>query len=298
LLAETEDLTDKVLTEENWGVLRSALPNVKMVFATPSNPFFSVGLGWEELPENYASLSREQAIVRLRQMLELGSWQQELEGHTFEYDLLSDDPVSATFVLDYMDGGEHYWDIGIDIIATPECVVSMKISTVIDQWTDEEVDHFRESLTDLRNIVLARQGAVQFDPVGNRLTTAALINQMTIMGICLLAAAIFYRIYSWNYVITPGKASRRYSAFIVGLTLLMIGFTILVNESVGIHIAESQSVPYAGLVHWFLILLLHSWSYKVQSPVSVLASVSYVLSKSSTMKKRVPALEEESINEQ
>ena len=101
LLAETEDLTDKVLTEENWGVLRSALPNVKMVFATPSDPFFSVGLGWAELPENYSSLSREQATERLRQMLELGSWQQELEGHTFEYDLLSDDPVSATFVLDH-----------------------------------------------------------------------------------------------------------------------------------------------------------------------------------------------------
>ncbi len=27
----------------------------------------------------------------------------------------------------------------------------------------------------------------------------------------------------------------------------------------------------------FLVLLLHSWSYKVQSPVSVLASVSYVV---------------------
>ena len=174
---------------------------------------------------------------------------------------------------------------------------------------------------------------MQFDPVGNRLTTAALINQMGLVGICLLAAALFYRIYSWNYVITPGKASRRYSVFIVGLALLMIGFTVLVNESVGIHIAESRGMPYVGLVHGFFVLLLHAWSYKVQSPFSVLASVSYVvagitlglvyvlvgwaapttavggglvgtlivsyvLSKSSTKIKRVLAVEEESINEQ
>jgi len=332
LVLETEDLTDRT-TPEMWDLFRFALPNVKMIFATPRDPFFSVGLGWSELPENYASLSREQAIGRLRQMGELASWKRELDDQAFEYELLTDDPVSGIFVLDYIDGGKNYWDMGIDIIATPECLVSLKLSTVIDQWTDEEVDHFRESLTDLRNIVLARQGAVQFDPVGNRLTTAALINQMGLVGICLLAAALFYRIYSWNYVITPGKASRRYSAFIVGLAGLMIGFTILVNESVGIHIAESQGLPYAGLVHGFFVLLLHSWSYKVQSPVSVLASVSYVvagitlalvyvlvgwaapsnamwggaigtlivsyvLSKSSTKIKRVLAVEEESINEQ
>ncbi len=173
LTLETEDVTDR-LTPELWDVFRSAIPNVKMVFYSPTERYFSVGLGWAEFPENYASLSREQAIGRLRQMLELGSWKRELEGQTLEYDLLSDDPISAFSLLDYMDGGEHYWDMAIDIIATPECVVSMKISTVIDQWTDEEVDHFRESLTDLRSIVLARHGAVQYDPVGNRLTTAAL----------------------------------------------------------------------------------------------------------------------------
>jgi len=276
LLALTEDVTDRA-TPEMWDLFRFALPNVQMMFATPRDPFFSVGLGWTELPENYASLSRDQAIGRLRQTGELGSWKQELEGHKFEYDLLTDDPVSGSFVLDYMDGGEHYWDMGIDIIATPECLVSLKISTVIDQWTDEELNSFLESLRSLRSIVLARHGAVQFDPVGNRLTMAALINQMGLVGICFLAAAIFYRIYSWNYVITPGKASRRYSAFIVGLTLLMIGFTILVNEAAGIHIAESQGLPYVGLIHWFFVLVLHAWSYKVQSPFSVLASVSYIV---------------------
>ncbi len=277
LAVESQDVTDR-LTPELWDVYRFAIPNVKMAFySPPTEPYFSVGLGWAEFPENYASLSRGQAIERLRQTIELGSWKRELEGQTLEYDLLSDDPISVFSLLDYMDGGEHYWDMAIDIIATPECLVSMKISTVIDQWTDEEVDHFRESLTELRSIVLARHGAVQYDPVGNRLTTGALYNQMGLIGSCLLVAALFYRIYSWNYVIIPGKASRRYSAVIVVLSLVMIGFTFLVNESVGVHIAESQSVPYAGLVHWFLVLVLHSWSYKVQSPVSVLASVSYIV---------------------
>ncbi len=274
LVLETEDVTDRA-TPEMWDVFRFALPNVQMMFATPRDPFFSVGLGWSELPENYASLSREQAIGRLRQMLELGQWQRELEGGTLEYDLLSDDPVSATFVLDYMDGGEHYWDMGIDIIATPQCVVSMKISTVIDQWTDEEVDRFLESLKDLRSIVLARHGAVQFDPVGNRLTLTGLLNQMFFLGVFLGVGAIFYRIYSWNYLITPGKASRRYSAFVVVLSGLMIGFTFFVNESLGFDIAESRNLAYTGLIHWFFVLFLHAWSYKVQSPFSVLASVSY-----------------------
>jgi len=105
-------------------------------------------------------------------------------------------------------------------------------------------------------------------------------------------------LFGQDYLLSDLAIPIAFPAFIVVLAVVTIGFTVLVNESVGIHIAESQSVRYTGLVHWFLILLLHSWSYKVQSPVSVLASVSYVLSKSSTMKKRVPALEEESINEQ
>jgi len=184
LAVESQNLTEN-FAEENWEVFRGFLPNVKMVFATPGNPFFSVGLGWEELPENYASLSREQAIGRLRQTGELASWKRELDDQVLGYDLLADDPVSAIFAFDYVDGGENYRDMGIDIIATPECMVSLKLSTVIDQWTDEELNGFLESLTDLRSIVLARHGAVQFDPVGNRLTTAALINQIGLIGIYL-----------------------------------------------------------------------------------------------------------------
>lgn len=175
LSLETEDLTDRT-TPEMWDVFRFALPNVKMIFATPRDPFFSAGLGWSELPENYASLSRGQATERLRQGGELAAWKRELDEQAFEYDLRTDDPVSIFSVLNYVDGGNNYRDMGIDIIATPECIVSMKISTRVDQWTDEELNRFLESLTDLRNIVLARHGAVQFDDVGTRLTLAGLLD--------------------------------------------------------------------------------------------------------------------------
>ncbi|MDA2925586.1 hypothetical protein MYX65_13225, partial [Acidobacteria bacterium AH-259-L09] len=275
LTLDSEDMTEK-LTGEDWDMVKGSIPNVKMFFGS-EEPYFSVGLGWAELPENYASLTREQAIGRLRQMLELGSWRRELEGHEFEYDLLSDDPISALFVLDYTDGGTHYWDMGIDIVATPECLVSLKISTAIDELTEEELNHLQESLTSLRRIVVARHGAVQFDAVGTRLTLARLINQMILLGAFLGVAAIFYGIYSWNYLITPGKASRRYSAFIVMLAGLMIIFTFLVNELVGFHIAESRNLHYEGLIHWFFALFLHAWSYKTQSPFAVLASVSYIV---------------------
>lgn len=280
LAVESQDVTEN-LAEEDLGVLRRSLPNGKMFFATPRDPFFSVGLAWAKLPENYASLSREQATERLHQIAELANWQREFQDHPLEYYLLTDDPISAIFAVDYQpdhtDGGEYYRDIRIDIIATPECMVRLKLSTVIDQWTDEELNHFRESLTDLRSIVLARHGAVQFDPVGNRLTQAAVSNHMILICVYLLVAAFYYWIYSWNHVITPGKASRRYAALVVVMAGLLIGFTFLVNESLGVHIAESRNLAYAGLVHWFFVLFLHAWSYKVQSPVAVLASISYIL---------------------
>ncbi|MDA2935219.1 hypothetical protein MYX82_12890 [Acidobacteria bacterium AH-259-D05] len=272
---DSEDLTENA-TEEAWDLYKNALPNVKMVFGS-SEPYFSSFLGWGDLPENYATLSREQATGRLRQMAELAVWNAELKDQIFEYELLEDDPLTLSFILKYTDGGQYYWDMGVDIIATPECAVSLKISTAVEELTDEELIHLQTSLASLRRMVVAKHGAVQFDPVGTRVTLASVTYQILLIAACLFVGAIFYWIYSWNYLITPSKASRRYSVFIVILSGIMISFTFLVNELVGFNIAESQRVPYVGLIHWLFVLAIHTWSYRIQSPFSVLASVSYIV---------------------
>ena len=153
LSLDSVDLTED-LTEEAWNLSEIALPNVKMVFWS-GEPNFSSFLGWADLPENYAKLSREQATGRLREAAELAIWNAELEDRIFEYELLDDDPLTLSFIHKYTDGGQYYWDLGADIIATPDCIVSLKISTVVEELTDEELAYLQASLASLRRMVVA-----------------------------------------------------------------------------------------------------------------------------------------------
>jgi len=45
--------------------------------------------------------------------------------------------------------------LGADIIATPYCIVSLKISTVVEELTDEELAYLQASLASLRRMVVA-----------------------------------------------------------------------------------------------------------------------------------------------
>ena len=124
----TIDITEKVIADPgSWRLMKKALPNVQRVFAS-KEPYFTVLVGWAQSWDDIAKFTREQAKAHFSSIAEVGKSNAERQGQEFIFSFSPDDPLTMYVNLSYLDGGHSYKDIGMDIVATPNCIVSVKVS--------------------------------------------------------------------------------------------------------------------------------------------------------------------------
>jgi hypothetical protein len=107
-------------------ILRHALPSLQRVFIEGGRRYLAL-VGWAQLPEDYSGYSKWQIEDQWNRQLEFGRRRIYPNAKTtFRFD--EGNPLAAFFTLEYLDKGIPYRDVTMDVIATRDCVVSVKFS--------------------------------------------------------------------------------------------------------------------------------------------------------------------------
>lgn len=270
----TQDVTQKMKeNSETWTAIQNALPNSKLVHAS-WNPYIFVGLGWEQLPENLNVFSRDQVRISLAQIAEVAKIEANRKDQEFLVSYSDDDPLSMYTTRHYTDGGKQYRDVGVEIIATPSCRVSLKISGLLKEIDDPSWAFINSQLQVTRDAISKKYGQVEYSEVGLRFSKTNILQAIIWFAISLPLAWALSVMYRLRFTITPCKTTRVYSMIIIGISALMIAVTIWANESIGVG---TVTVKYENVPHFVLLFLVHFWSFKSSSPKVVSFAIAFVV---------------------
>jgi len=166
-------------------------------------------------------------------------------------------------ILTYVDEGIAYKDIGMDIVATPHCIVSLKISGRTDELGVEYWKTFVEQFELVRHLIENKYGTIQFPSSGSRIWWSVFVDNFFWLLVISISAFILSVIYRSEFFILPGSITKKYSIFIMIVSFIMVSVTILANEWIGFSITLYR---YESTPHFVLIFVVHLWAYLTNRP--------------------------------
>ncbi len=259
----TEEITSKARNDGNlWGALEASLPNLKQAYASQS-PYFFVGLGWSPTEETRDTFSREQVRILLRKAADVSAINASRQGQIFNVNFGDDDPLTMYTTREYKDGGYDYRDLGMDVVATESCIVSLKISGRLIDLGNEYWIEFRNQMELMRKAVADKYGVVAYSEKGSRFSKGQIIDISIWLSVMMVCAWIVSIIYQRYFDVFVSRAAKGYSLTIMILSVLMVAVTIWANETIGVGtvVVEYQTVP-----HFLLLFMIHLWSYLSRAP--------------------------------
>jgi len=282
----TIDVTEKIKDDSgSWRLMKKALPNVQRVFVS-KEPYFIVLVGWAESWDDIAKFTREQTKGHFSSLAEIGKSNAEKQGQEYTFRFSSDDPLTTYVNLTYLDGGHPFRDIAMDIVATPNCVVSIKLSGRTDELGPQYWQTVADQFELMREVIAKKYGTVQFSSSGSRIWWRVFGNVVFWLFVITISALFLSSVYLIKFSVTPSPSTRKYSVFIMVLAVFMLTITILVNEWLDI---QSGQYTYETVPHFILIFLVHLWAYMSNKPrvvafalwliaVSIIAQIGFWLS--------------------
>ncbi len=269
----TTDVTSVAIEKrDTWDLMKNALPNVKRVF-TANDPYFLVLLGWGASFDRLDKFSRDQLESKFSEIAEVGQSNASRLGQDYEFLFSPDDPFTMYVTLNYIDGGEPYRDVALDVIATPKCVVSMKISGKTNELGDRHWAFFDKQINGLREILSTRYGGVQLSEEGSKFWLSEFVNLVVMLAVVAVCAWILSVLYRKRFILKPGSTTRKYSVFIMALAVIMVTLIILYNESLG---AGRGNLKYENIVHFGMLFAVHLWAYLTNRPSVVAFAIGFV----------------------
>ena len=257
----TIDATEKIKADSSsWRLIKKALPNVKCVFAS-KEPYFIVLVGWSRSWDDIAKFTREQTKAYFSSLAEVGKSRAQKQGGEYTFWFSPDDPFTMYInILSYLQDGNAFRDIAMDIVATPHCVVSIKVSGKADELDWQAVaDQFEL----IRDVIAKKYGTVQFSSSGSRIWWSVFGNNVFWLFVISISAFILSSVYLIKFSVIPSRSTRKYSVFIMILAFYMLTTTILINEWLDI---QGDLYRYETVPHFALIFLVHLWAYISNKP--------------------------------
>ena len=282
----TIDVTEKIEADSNsWQLMKKALPNVQRVFAS-KEPYFIVLVGWAQSWDDISRFTREQTKAHFSSLAEVGKSNAEKQGQEYTFWFSTDDPLTMYVNLSYLDGGSPYRDIAMDIVATPNCVVSIKVSGKTDELGPKYWQAAADQFELMRDVIAKKYDTVQFSSSGSRIWWTVFGNGVFWLFVITIFAFILSSVYLIKFSVIPSPSTRKYSVFIMILAVFMLTTTILINEWLGNY---SWQYRYEMVPHFILIFLVHLWAYTSNKPrivafalwliaVSIIAQIGFWLS--------------------
>jgi hypothetical protein len=247
---------------------RATLPNVRRIFAAKAG--YTALIGWAELPEDYSKYSDLQAERKLVEMGEL-SKRTVNAGKDFTYTTDFDMPLRMFTVLNYLDGGHSYRDISMDVIASKNCMFSIKFSGARQPNDDANWRAFGAEFGRIANVIKAHEGPVAFSKAGKLFSFWGIVNVAIFGAAGTVIGAIFAFVLTRQYQIVSGKSAQRYSLAIIVLCLFWLGMAGFLLFLIGTGFETYDTV-------WLILIILavHANAYIRRSPLAVLAAISLV----------------------
>jgi hypothetical protein len=116
-------------------------------------------IGWAELPEDY---SRYSVLQAERKFVEAVEFAKRAAGKDFSYETGFEMPLTVVAILNYLDGGERYRDITMDVIATRNCMFSIKFSGARQANDDSAWKAFGAEFARVRTAIMEREEPVAY----------------------------------------------------------------------------------------------------------------------------------------
>lgn len=265
------DLTQRFATDTRaWGVMALALPDLRQVFASPNGAYVLL-IGWRSLPENMSRYSRLQAERELLGSAALSSRTINAGTHV-KYTLASGTPVAVAGEMDYVDGGKPYRDAFVEVIATKNCLFSMKLTGERRAGDNAVWSSFSKRIELARRVLQAHEGVVAYASNGRYFTVASFLRMGRLIGIAFAIGGTLAFFATRRFRVVPGTASLRYSIIIVSVCTLGLALLGLKAAFVG-----AMYDTYDGVAFLVVPLILHLYAWITRTPRGVLVAVSYMI---------------------
>ena len=177
-----------------WKRVKKSTPHAKQAFVA-EDPYYFVLLGWQTYKGDFSYFTRDKAIGFLSQYPEKGKSKALKEGTDFKYHFSSTDPLTLYVSTDYSDSGDPYRDLYVDIVATPKCMVSLKVIANLNEVSEEEVEYIEAQFEILREIILDEYGPVEFSGSAGTLWLSLLIDNLKVIGAALAVILILIVVF-------------------------------------------------------------------------------------------------------
>lgn len=273
LVSETfTELTPGLSDNEEFGDgMRRILPNVKRVFFKKEGRYVAL-VGWAELPEEFSKFSELQVRGYFKETSEYGKraiYPKASVSLRFAETL----PFTAFFLLDYFDRGTRFRDIGMDVLASPVCILSVKFTGPNVNEYAHVWDLFDEELERIRAVVSDKEEPWHFSKEGARFSFFGILNTAIYLGIAVAIALLAFFGLRWRFRIEPGKAAWRYSTIIAVIATFSISVTVYANET----FRGTPTLPYESVLIYLVVLTVHLAVLIMRTAPLILAAISLML---------------------
>jgi len=259
----TIGVTEKIKDDSgSWRVMKKALPNVQRVFLS-KEPYFIVLVGWAQSWDDIAKFTRDQTKAHFSGLAEVGKSNAEKQGQEYTFRFSSDDPLTLYVNISYLDGGRPFRDIAMYIVATPNCVVSIKVTGRTDELGPKFWQTVANQFELMKEVIAKKYGIVQFSSSGSRIWGSVFVNVIFWLFVITISAFILSSVYLIKFSVIPSPSTKKYSVFIMILAVFMLTITILINEWLGIQTGQYR---YETVFHFILIFLVHLWAFMSNKP--------------------------------
>jgi hypothetical protein len=258
----TADITQKMKKNpETWQGFENALPGVKKVFISQAPPCM-VLLGWSKPWDNFQKHTREEVKAHLSTIWGQSDSNVNGLGKSRSSSFSDNDPLTRYTTATYSFNGKPIKNIGVDIVATQSCVVSMQITGGTGELGEQNWQNFAEQFEIVRKLIKVRYGPVQFSSGERGIGWDSLGKQLSWMILIAASAFCISRMYLKKFTLTPGSTTRRYSIYIIAIV------TIGVAAAVWLKVQRGSPIDYryAYIPHFALLFIVHLWALLTNKP--------------------------------
>ena len=259
---QTADITEKMKKNpEIWQGFEKAMPGVKKVFVSKVPPCF-VLLGWSKPRDNFQKHTREEVKAHLSTIWGQSDSNANGQAGSRSSSFSDNDPLTRYTTATYSVNGKPIKNIGVDIVATQSCVVSMQITGDTGELKAQNWQNFAEQFELARKLIKARYGLVQFSTEGSGIGWRSVGKQLLWIIFITASAFCISTMYLKKFTLTPSSTTRRYSIYII--TIVVIG----VAAAVWLKVQRGFPVDYrnAYIPHFALLFIVHLWALLTNKP--------------------------------
>jgi hypothetical protein len=259
---QTADITEKMKKNpETWQRFENALPGVKKVFVSKDPPCF-VLLGWSKPLDNFHKQTREEVKAHLSAIWGQSDSNANGRDKSLSSSFSDNDPLTRYTTTTYSVNGRPIKNIGVDIVATQSCVVSMQITGDTGELNEQNWQNFAEQFEIARKLIKVRYGLVQFSSEGGGIGWGSVGKQLLWMIFIIASAFCISRVYLKKFTLTPSSTTRWYSIYIIAIV------AIVVAAAVWLQVQRGSPVDYRNVYipHFALLFIVHLWALLTNKP--------------------------------